>query len=173
MKCAVLCNGPSRVDFQSREGYTYVIGCNIPWFDGVDATVVLDEAIIEKWIKDPDLIKVPAYFSRKAWAWTDVGNRRDFFRLYLIELIDILPDFDSSGHNAVKCMIRKGFKEIDIYGCDSWFEQTIVSYTHSYIKNLNPPDDPKRVKGWRGRWNEIMEANPDVKLNFINHRLAK
>ena len=166
MKCAVLCNGPSRVDFQSREGYTYVIGCNIPWFDEVDATVVLDEAVVDAWYKEPDLIKVPAYFSRHAWAWTDVGHRREFFRPRLIEMVSVLPEYDSSGHVAVTCMIKKGFTEIDVWGCDSWFDQTIVSYTHGYVKNLNPDDSKRHVVGWRNRWKAIMEGYPDVTINF-------
>ena len=166
MKCAVLCNGPSRVDYRPSTEYNYVIGCNVPWTD-VDATVVLDENVIERWSKEPDLIKVPAYFSRKAWMYTDEIKKRDFFIPYMIEIIDILPEFDSSGHNAVSCMIRKGYTEIDIYGCDSWFDQTIVSYTHQYFKNLNPDDSKKHVNGWRKRWNNIMAGNPEVKLNFI------
>jgi hypothetical protein len=166
MKCAVLCNGPSRVDFQSRDGYTYVIGCNIPWFDEVDATVVLDEAIVDMWYKEPDLIKVPAYFSRHAWAWTDVGHRREFFRPRLIEMVSPSPEYDSSGHVAVTCMIKKGFKQIDVWGCDSWFDQTIVSYTHGYVRNLNPDDSKRHVVGWRNRWKAIMEGYPDVTIEF-------
>jgi hypothetical protein len=166
MKAAVLCNGPSRVDYRPSTEYNYVIGCNIPWTT-VDATVVLDENVIERWSKQPDLIKVPVYFSRKAWMYTDEIKKRDFFIPYMIEIIDILPEFDSSGHNAVSCMIRKGYTEIDIYGCDSWFEQTIVSYTHQYFKNLNPDDSKKHINGWRTRWNNIMAGSPEVKLNFI------
>ena len=166
MKCAVLCNGPSRVDYQPSIEYNYVVGCNIPWTT-VNATVIVDENVIDRWSKEPDLIKVPAYFSRKAWMYTDEIKKRDFFTSYMIEIIDTLPDFDSSGHNAVKCMIRKGYTEIDIYGCDSWFEQTIVSYTHQYFKNLNADNDIKYVNGWRQRWNEIMVGSPEVKLNFI------
>lgn len=166
MKCAVLCNGPSRVDYQPSTEYDYVIGCNVPWTD-VNATVVLDEIVIDRWCKEPNLIKVPAYFSRKAWMHTDSIKKRDFFIPYMIEIIDILPDFDSSGHNAVKCMIRKGYKEIDIYGCDSWFEQTIVSYTHKYFNNLNSNDSKKHVIGWRKRWQEIIDGSPQVQFNFI------
>ena len=166
MKCAVLCNGPSRVDFQSREGYTYVIGCNIPWFKEVDATVIVDEIVVDRWHREPDIISVPAYFSTRAWRHTDTHHRRDFFIPRMIGVVDVLPDYDSSGHVAVSCMIMKGFKEIDVWGCDSWFDQTIVSYTHQYFKNLNPDDSKKHVIGWRNRWKTIMEEFPDVTINF-------
>jgi hypothetical protein len=63
MKCAVLCNGPSRFDYQPSTEYDYVIGCNVPWTD-VDATVIVDEVVVERWSKQPDLNKLPAYFSR-------------------------------------------------------------------------------------------------------------
>ena len=166
MKTAVLCNGPSRNLFNSSDGYHYIIGCNVPWTK-VDATVVLDENVIDRWAKEPELITVPTYFSRKAWMHTDSIKKRSFFEKYFIDIVDILPEYDTSGHNAVKCAIKRGAVEIDIYGCDSWFEQTIVSYTHKYFKNLNPDDSKKHVIGWRKRWQEIIDGNPTVKINFI------
>jgi hypothetical protein len=166
MKAAVLCNGPSRNLFNSTDGYNYIIGCNVPWTK-VDATVVVDEIVVERWAREPELITVPAYFSRKAWMYTDSIKKRSFFEQYFIDIIDILPDFDSSGHNAAKCAIKKGATTLDIYGCDSWFEQTIVSHTHKYFKNLNPDDSKKHVIGWRKRWQEIMDGSPHVQFNFI------
>jgi hypothetical protein len=166
MKVAVICNGPSSNDFDDSLCYDYRIGCNIPRFK-VDATVVLDENVIDRWAKEPELITVPTYFSRKAWMHTDSIKKRPFFEKFLIEIIDILPEYDSSGHNAAKCAIRKGATVLDIYGCDSWFEQTIVSHTHKYFKNLNPDDSKKHVDGWRKRWKEIMDGSPDVQFNFI------
>lgn len=168
MKAAVLCNGPSRNDYTTRTGYDFVIGCNIPWCD-VDATVVLDEAVVQKWSSQPDLISVPAYFSRKAWMFTDEIKKRKFFEKFLIELVDVLPEYDSSGHHAAMACARRGASEIDIYGCDSWFDQTIASYTHKYFKNLNPDDSKKYVYGWRNRWNHIINQNPNIKFTFIRN----
>ena len=51
MKAALLCNGPSRSLFTSTNGYNYLIGCNVPWRQ-VDATVVLDVGVVQKWWKD-------------------------------------------------------------------------------------------------------------------------
>ena len=166
MKCAILCNGPSRVDYQPSLEYDYVIGCNVPWTK-VDATVVLDEHVVYRWANEPELIQCKAYFSRKAWMETDAIKKRNFFLPFLIEVIDVLPEYDSSGHHAARCAIRRGATHLDIYGCDSWFEQNIVSYTHKYFKNLNPDDSKKHVIGWRKRWKEIMDGSPNVQFNFI------
>jgi hypothetical protein len=166
MKCAVLCNGPSRIDYQSSAEYSYVIGCNVPWAK-VDATVIIDEEVILRWANEPTLIDVSCYCSRAVWRRTDEIKMRDFFTKYFIGIVDPLPEYDSCGHVAVRCMIENGYREIDIYGCDSWFEQTIVSYTHQFFKNQNPDDSKKHVDGWRKRWNEIIANNPDVCINFI------
>ena len=168
MKCAVLCNGPSKNLFTSREGYDYVIGCNIPWYPEVDATVVLDEQVVRLWAKHPDLITVPTYFSMKAWAETDAIKKRDMFRPYLISIITPKYPHHSSGHNAVEQAIAKGYTEIDIFGCDSWFSKVAISYTRTHIKNGGIADgDMKAIEGWRNRWREIMEKHPEVTLNFI------
>jgi hypothetical protein len=168
MKIAVLCNGPSRTLFTQPEKYDFIIGCNIPWTK-VDATIVLDEQVVRHWAKNPESITCPAVFSRKAWMETDCvkEKKRDFFVPFLIELVDVRPEYDSSGHHAVKYALRKGAKGIDIYGCDSWWAQTIVSHTHKYIKNLNPDDSQQHVFGWRKRWLEIIDCYPDVTFNFI------
>lgn len=168
MKCAVLCNGPSKKLFTSREGYDYVIGCNIPWYPEVDATVVLDEQVIRLWAKHPELIKVPTYFSMKAWQETDAIKKRDFFRPYMLSVITPKYPHHSSGHNAVEQAIAKGYKQIDIFGCDSWFSKVAMSYTRTHIKNGGVADgDMKAIEGWRKRWKEIMDNHPEVTLNFI------
>ena len=167
MKAAVLCNGPSRVDYKPSSEYTYVIGCNIPWTD-VDCTVILDEEVIRLWANNPALITVPAYFSEKAWRETDGIKKRDFFRTFLIEIIKPKYPYHSSGHNAAEIAIKKGFKEIDIYGCDSWFSSIGISYTRTHIKQGGIANgDMRHIEGWRSRWKEIMDKHPEVTLNFI------
>lgn len=168
MKCAVLCNGPSKELFVSREGYDYVIGCNIPWYPEVDATVVLDEQVVRLWAKQPDLITVPTFFSIKAWQETDAIKKREFFRQYMISIITPKHSHHSSGHNAVEQAIAKGYTNIDIYGCDSWFSEVAKSHTRTHIKHGGIADgDMKAIEGWRNRWKEIMEKHPQVTLNFI------
>jgi hypothetical protein len=167
MKCAVLCNGPSRVLYEPSTEYGFIIGCNIPWTK-VDATVVLDEQVVRAWAKNPDLITVPVYFSVKAWAETDGIKKRDFFRPFLIKTITPKYPYHSSGHNAVEQVIAKGYTNIDIFGCDSWFSTVGRSYTRTHIKDGGIVDgDMRHIEGWRNRWKEIMDKHPEVTLNFI------
>lgn len=164
MKAAVLCNGPSRVAFQSRLGYDYVIGCNIPWSEEVNSTVVLDIGVVQQWYKR-NFRNVPTWFSRHAWRETNF-TRRAFFRDSFLGLVDPLPEYDSSGHVACSKVIELGYKEIDIYGCDSWFIDNTDSYTHQYVDG-RPNDRSKHIIGWRKRWEDIINGHPDVKITFI------
>lgn len=167
MKAALLCNGPSRVAYRSREGYDYVIGCNIPWTD-VDSTVVLDKEVIDKWAKQPDLIQVPTHFSVDAWRHTDAIKKRYIFRPYLLGLITPKYPYHSSGHNAAEILIKMGYNQIDIYGCDSWFSDVTQSFTRTIITKKHSSDGSmKHIIGWRKRWKEIMDNNPNVEINFI------
>ena len=167
MKCAVLCNGPSRILYEPSAEYGFVIGCNIPW-TVVDATVVLDEQVVRLWAKNPDLITVPVFFSVKAWAETDAVKKRDFFIPYLIKMINPKYPYHSSGHTAVEQVIDKGYTDIDIFGCDSWFSKVGRSYTRTHIKDGGVVDgDMRNIEGWRNRWKEIMDKHPEVNLNFI------
>jgi hypothetical protein len=164
MRAALLCNGPSRVDYPGNEGYDYVIGCNIPW-TVVDATVVIDEKVVALWAKDHDLIKPKAYFSTNAWRYTDEIKQRNFFQSKFLGIFESLKERDSSGHAAARLLIKKGYTDIDVWGADSWFEQTIVSSTHKIIPNLNDDHDRKFVDQWRANWKSLMEK-PNVNINF-------
>jgi hypothetical protein len=77
-----------------------------------------------------------------------------------------LPEYDSSGHVACSKLIELGYTEIDIFGCDSWFEDVTDSYTHQFT-DTRPKDRSKHIVGWRKRWETIMAGNPEVKFNFI------
>ena len=167
MRCAVLCNGPSRSLYVPSTEYGFVMGCNIPWTT-VDATIVLDEEVVRLWAKKPDLITVPTYFSVKAWQETDAIKKRDFFRPFLVKTITPKYPYHSSGHNAVEQVIAKGYTNIDIFGCDSWFSKVGRSYTRTHIKEGGIVDgDMRHIEGWRTRWKEIMDKHSEVTLNFI------
>ena len=166
MRGAVLCNGPSRVSYVP-DCHDFVIGCNIP-LTKVDATVVLDENVIKLWSKNPDLITVPTYFSVKAWMYTDEIKKRDMFRPYLVKTINPKYPYHSSGHNAAEVAIKNGCTSLDIYGCDSWFSTIGTSYTRNHIIQGGIANgDMKAINGWRKRWQEIIDSNPNVKINFI------
>jgi hypothetical protein len=168
MRCAVLCNGPSRTSFHSREEYDFIIGCNIPWTE-VDATVVLDEEVIRLWSKTPELITCPTYFSVKAWRETDALRCRGMFHPYLVELVHPQPKYHSSGHIAAEVCLRKEATKIDVYGCDSWFGNIMDTYTRQFVES--PPNEnllsKSKSDGWRERWVNIVERNPNVSVQFI------
>ena len=168
MKAAVLCNGPSRTAFFGNESaYDFTMGCNIPWTK-VDATVVLDDGVVDKWASVPNLISVPTYFSINAWRRTDAIKKRDFFKQFLTgDLIKPKYPYHSCGHNAVETVIRLGYNIIDVYGCDSYFRNDTSTFTRSIITEDNTADDAKLIAGWRMRWKEIVHNHPEVTLNFI------
>lgn len=157
MKAAVLCNGNSRILFTSDDRYSYLIGCNIPWRQ-VNASVVLDVNVLERW-------ENPCPFYVSVTAWREL-HKRQRFEQYFLGFVDTFPEHDSSGHAATRKLIELGYNEIDIYGCDSWFTENTDSYTHQWIDSRSI-DSSKQVSIWRKRWNEIIDNNPDVNINFI------
>lgn len=157
MKAAVLCNGPSRSLFASTDGYNYLIGCNIPWRQ-VNTTVIIDVNVLDKW-------KDPCAFYCSVNAWRDL-HKRERFKQYFLGFIETFPEYDSSGHAATRMAIALGYKQIDIYGCDSWFTNNTESYTHQWVDGRSL-DMNKQISVWRARWYELMAKHPDVKINFI------
>lgn len=171
MKAALLGNGPSRKFYDPSKVYDFRMGCNIPWAD-VDATLILDENIVTLWNKDHDLIKVPAYISRKAWMYGDeLKTFRPFIleNNYLIELVDkIAKSFESSGNVAARKLIELGYTELDIYGCDAAFTATHGYNTKSYTRDfINGTDMVNNSYKWKLEWDKLVKANPTVKFNFI------
>ena len=84
----------------------------------------------------------------------------------MIEIVDPNYPWHSAGHIAVEAMMRKGFTEIDIFGCDSWFENTLESHTHKYA-DTSSSNVNACITGWKTRWQTLMGNNPHVTLNFI------
>ena len=157
MKCAVLCNGPSRIDYQPSSEYNYVMGCNIPW-TAVNATVILDVNVLEQW-------KTPSNFYCSVAAWRELRDRTRFTK-YFLGFIDTLPDYDSAGHAACRKVLEMNPDAINIYGCDSWFVNNTDSYTHQYVDSRSV-DMTKNVSVWRSRWYDLMDSHKNVEFNFI------
>ena len=168
MKCAILGNGPSRKLYTGSIHYDYKIGTNIPWTE-VNSTVVMDVDIIIEWKKNKDLIKYPVYFSDKAWAYADTLK----FREYILDKDLFLGMFEvpredssvrySSGHCAAIKAIELGYKDLDLYGFDSYFSDTVESYTREFVKD-SPANNSQR---WTALWKRIIFKNKDVTFNFI------
>ena len=168
MRGAVVANGQSRTRFNSSNGYNYTIGCNIPWTK-VDATVILDGNVIERWSRDLNLISCPAFFTARAWRSTDEYKIRDYI-LNNNLFIDLMPDvreFFSAGHVAAQIMCENDFTELDIYGVASMFEDTVESFTNTLINDYNPDSEVQRIVNWRLNWDKLQNDYPEVTFNFI------
>ena len=168
MKAAVVCNGPSRFAFNEKLKYNYTIGCNIPWTK-VNSTVILDGNVIHRWAGDPKLISCPAFFTTRAWRIADEIR----FRNYIIDnnlFIDLMPDypeFYSAGHVAALIMCESDYTELDIFGVDSMFEDTVDSFTNTLINDHNPDSELQRIVNWRKNWDKLQSDYPDVSFNFV------
>jgi hypothetical protein len=149
--------------FSDSNSYEYIIGCNIPWTT-VNSTVVLDIGVVDKWWRFK-LPTVPTWFSEHAWRETRFKNRQ-YFKDSFLGLVKQLPEYDSSGHVACCKLIELGYKQIDIYGCDSWFTDITDSYTHQYT-DTRPKEKTKHIVGWRKRWETIISNNMNVQITFI------
>ena len=168
MKCAILGNGPSRKLYTGSIHYDYKIGTNVPWTD-VNATVVMDVDIIIEWKKNKDLIKYPVYFSNTAWSYADTLKFREYIEEQGLFLgMFKVPKEDSnvrysSGHYAAIKAIELGYKDLDLYGFDSYFLGNIESYTREFV-NDTPANNSKR---WSTLWEQMIFKHKDVTFNFI------
>lgn len=171
-KVALLCNGPSRSAYDPNKEYAFRIGCNIPWTE-VDCTVVLDIGVIQRWVKKPDMIKFPTYLSRTAQREANITGLTKTHGHLFLGTVNPEPEYDSCGHQAATVLINKGYKDIDIYGCDAYFENVIESYTWDIVperfpnRNMRNGTRNKRAPAWRDRWNKMIQKYPDIKFNFI------
>lgn len=170
MKAAVVCNGPSRFAFQENLEYNYIIGCNIPWTK-VKSTVILDGNVIDRWSRNPELISCPAYFTTRAWRIAGEYRFRDYIldNNLFIDLMPDYPEFYSTGHVAALIMCENDFTELDIFGVDSMFEDTVESFTNTLVKDHNPDSEMQRIVNWRKNWSKIQSDYPEVTFNFIKN----
>lgn len=168
MKAAVVCNGPSRFAFQENLKYNYTIGCNIPWTK-VNSTVILDSNVVERWSRDLNLISCPAFFTRKSWMATDELKIRNYILEHnlFIGLLPQYPEFYSAGHVAASIVCKNNYKELDIFGVDSMFEDTVVSFTNTLVDDHNPDSERQRIVNWRINWDKLQKDYPEVIFNFI------
>lgn len=165
MVAALLCNGPSRILYNSDNNYDYVIGCNIPWAS-VDATVIMDIEVVHKIVSD-NLPTVNTFFGRDVWRELH-HKTRSLYDDKFLGIVDTKESHDNSGHLACRKLIELGYKKIDVYGCDSFTNidnATTDSYTHKYIDTRFASDE-FLISNWNKIWLSIIN-NSDVEINFI------
>lgn len=166
MKCAVLCNGPSRSTYNPQTEYAYRIGCNIPWTK-VDCTVILDPQMVKVLVRDISLIDCGVYFSQAAWDYVEEVKAVSLFNS--LGIIEKTQKGLSSGNLACIKAIELGYTDIDIYGADAMTTNDIRSnnVSKSYTRNFLDSDSMNMSPDWRHNFNRMIESHPEVKFNFV------
>jgi hypothetical protein len=159
----ILGNGPSKHCFD-RNG-DFVIGCNIPGDAfSVDATVIADEEIV--WIlkSTPNIIQCPIIVSTKAWEKMKELRIDDQFTILHV----FKPkEWYNAAHYAADFLLEFGECDgINIWGCDSIFQDNIESTTDQFVKKENTAD-MKFIRNWRRIWDDIFDQNPNVNFNAM------
>lgn len=158
----ILGNGPSR-DYYDRRG-DYVLGCNIPSDKySVDATVICDEEIVWVLKNDPSLIEVPIIVSTKVW---EKMKELRIDKLFTIHHVFKPKDWYNTAHYAAEFLAEYGCNEINVWGCDSIFQDDISSTTDKYVHKEDTKGD-RFTKQWRRVWNDIFDSYSTVKFNVI------
>lgn len=169
----VLCNGPRWVQYKPDDRFT--MGCNFPPCE-VDATSIIDRAVITKWAHEPKLMKTHRIVLGKAAMDTmrqkpEATLFQTHPKITLMGWHKLYRSYYSSGHWAVYAMCRLGYEELYIYGCDSMFEGTIESTTDDIIEKGKDIHDLKWVGEWRKAWNRLAsEEGKGVKFYFVDGR---
>ena len=63
--------------------------------------------------------------------------------------------------------LKKEFTEIDLYGIDSMFTNTVKSFTNTLVHDKNPDSEHQRIVNWRKNWDKLQNDYPNVIFNFI------
>lgn len=168
----VLCNGPRRKYFTPNGLYT--IGCNFPPIP-VDATCIVDRNVIRSWVEGKvEMLTKNFVLTRAAIETLNEKPSKEFISrpenaISILGHFNLARNYYSSGHWAAFAMIRLGYTELDIYGCDSFWEMNIGSYTDNFIEKGKPLHNPKFATEWRKSWHRLSrEEGKGVKFNFIN-----
>ena len=111
------------------------------------------------------------FVTKQAWRTTDEVKFRNFItNRYYIEIIDSeykLPEIYSTGHAAAKIACNMNYNELDIYGCDSYFTDTVKSYTNDFVVDINIDSEQQRINTWRLHWDTLQKDYPHITFNFI------
>jgi len=64
-------------------------------------------------------------------------------------------------------MCENDFTELDIFGVDSMFKDTVESFTNTLVYDHNPDSELQRIVNWRLNWDKLQNDYPEVTFNFI------
>lgn len=157
--------------YPGRDGYDFVMGCNIPWAE-VDGLTLIDVSVARYYATHIPNCK----FFLPNFCWNVLKEYKHSgikTTKYIIDsnrfgrIIEDPKDLYSSGHMAALELIRLGATEIDIYGCDSYFNYTIESSTWEHVPSLaNKNRQAEQIKSWKHNWDLIKSQNKVI-IDFI------
>lgn len=162
MKTAILGNGPSRILYNSENDFDLVIGCNIPWTK-VDATILCDREIVDVIKNDFILIQVPVIISNIVYE-----RMKEFRIVESFTILDVFKpkEWHNAAHYAADYLMTKEVEEIQIYGCDSIFENDLSSVTDEKIEKKM--DSDRFIRQWRKVWSKKFEND----IKFVIKRIT-
>jgi len=162
MKTAILGNGPSRILYNSENDFDLVIGCNIPWTK-VDATILCDREIVDVIKNDFTLIQVPVIISNIVYE-----RMKEFRIVESFTILDVFKpkEWHNAAHYAADYLMTKEVEEIQIYGCDSIFENDLSSVTDEKIEKKM--DSERFIRQWRKVWSKKFEND----IKFVIKRIT-
>jgi len=143
------------------------MGCNIPWAN-VNGTTIVDVGVVRNFAtlnyKECDLfLTLKCYHVLCGFKHNNVK----IVDKLKCKIIDKQKPFFSSGHMAALELIKMGSTTIDIYGCDSYFDDVIDSFTWRYVPSYaNDKHKAKQLIEWRKNWASIKDEF-NVEMNFI------
>jgi hypothetical protein len=168
MKGVILGNGPSK-HLYDRSG-DIIIGCNFPGEEySVDATVICDEEIVYILKTTPNLITCPIIISEKVFEKLKELKLVD---KYIILCVFKVRDWHNAAHYAAQYLITTGCEEIDVWGCDSMFSETISSSTDAFVPKSDS-DGARFIKKWRAVWNALFVYYPDITFQVMKIKETK
>lgn len=174
MRAHVIGNGPSWENFKKIEESDFVVGCNKPNIK-VDACIIMDLRMFYKLLAntEPLILDCGIIINSKCKRAYDSKNRNK-------ELINIKDIYDppesfkalNSAHIAALWLVKNGYKEIHIWGCDSLSVYDTTSTTDiitkaEYYKFKGNTATIEIVDRWRSKWDLI--SNSFLWVNFIFH----
>lgn len=166
LECNILGSGSRRDLFTPNNLIS--IGCNVPW-TAVQYCCIIDNSALDfintknqdnhKFILLKHVFKYAEHKKMlniiKKTEATIVASESNYYKF-------------SSAHYAAVYMIHLNYKYLNIYGCNSWFDDAdwYDSYTNQFMKK------PQKILNnigslWNNGWKYLKDKYPNVCFNFI------
>jgi hypothetical protein len=158
-------NGPSKKLFEKIPNAP-IFGCNLGEETlQLEAVFVMDQSVINHIQNNAVAMACPIIVP---------GSMESHVRKYVktatvYDTVDReLVNGESTGHKAVEYLLKKGCREIHMWGFDSLHENSVLSDTQGKIPGSIA--DPKNYVRWRERWNQIFNSEAGQQCSFLIHR---